>query len=142
MKWVGPIISSGVYFYQKRNYGLSLADLEDLKRVRNVGVVLGNDDSTYLDSQGLINLSTDKYQLQSFKKLNYGRVGVAPMSELVMPFLAKAADIDINSIERTPIKLYDSTLYIAFSNDTSDEVVALWQQAFDELTSSGMYQTI
>ena len=127
MKWAGPIISSGVYFYQKRNYGLSLADLEDLKRVRNVGVVLGNDDSTYLDSQGLINLSTDKYQLQSFKKLNYGRVGVAPMSELVMPFLAKAADIDINSIERTPIKLYDSTLYIAFSNDTTDEVVALWQ---------------
>jgi len=142
MKWVGPIISSGVYFYQKRNYGLSLADLEDLKRVRNVGVVLGNDDSTYLDSQGLINLSTDKYQLQSFKKLNYGRVGVAPMSELVMPFLAKAADIDINSIERTPIKLYDSTLYIAFSNDTTDEAVALWLQIFDELTSSGMYQTI
>ena len=64
------------------------------------------------------------------------------MSELVMPFLAKAADIDINSIERTPIKLQDSTLYIAFSNDTSDEVVALRQQAFDELTSSGMYQTI
>ncbi|NCO72812.1 MULTISPECIES: hypothetical protein [Shewanella] len=42
MKWAGPMISSGVYFYQKRNYGLSLADLEDLKRVRNVGVVLGN----------------------------------------------------------------------------------------------------
>jgi len=41
--------------------------------------------------------------------------------------LAKAADIDINSIERTPIKLYDSILYIAFSNDTSDEVIALWQ---------------
>ncbi|WP_259396156.1 MULTISPECIES: hypothetical protein [unclassified Shewanella] len=41
--------------------------------------------------------------------------------------MAKAADIDINSIERTPIKLYDSILYIAFSNDTSDEVIALWQ---------------
>lgn len=67
---------------------------------------------TYLDSQGLINLSTDKYQLQSFKKLNYGRVGVVPMSELVMPFLAKAADI--NSIERTPMKLYDSTLLSRF----------------------------
>ena len=44
MKWVGPIISSGVYFYQKRNYGLSLADLEDLKRVRNAGTVLSNAD--------------------------------------------------------------------------------------------------
>ncbi|KVX01136.1 substrate-binding periplasmic protein [Shewanella frigidimarina] len=142
MKWVGPIISSGVYFYQKRNSGLSLADLEDLKRVRNVGVVLGNADHTYLDDQGFTNLSTDKSQLQSLKMLSYGRVDVAPMSELVMPFLAKAADIDINSIERTPIKLYDSTLYIAFSNDTTDEAVALWQQAFDELKSSGIYQTI
>ncbi|WP_350431501.1 hypothetical protein ABIS04_14565 [Shewanella sp. H8] len=60
----------------------------------------------------------------------------------MMLFLAKAANIDINSIERIPIKLYDSTLYIAFSNDTSDEVIALWQQAFDELISLGMYQTI
>ncbi|AZG72417.1 substrate-binding periplasmic protein [Shewanella livingstonensis] len=142
MKWVGPIISSGVYFYQKRHSELSLADLEDLKRVRNVGVVLGNADHTYLDSQGFTNLSTDKSQLQSLKMLNYGRVDVAPMSELVMPFLAKAADIDINSIERTSIKLYDSTLYIAFSNDTTDEAVILWQQAFDELKTSGRYQAI
>lgn len=59
-----------------------------------------------------------------------------------MPFLAKAANIDINTIERTPVKLYDSTLFIAFSNDTSDEVVALWQQAFDELKTSGQYQAI
>ncbi|MBB1317904.1 hypothetical protein H5123_09655 [Shewanella sp. SR43-4] len=86
MKWVGPIISSGVYFYQKRNSGLSLADLEDLKRVRNVGAVLGNAEHTYLDSQGFTNLSTDKPQLQSLKMLSYGRVDVAPMSELVMPF--------------------------------------------------------
>ncbi|MBB1438672.1 transporter substrate-binding domain-containing protein [Shewanella sp. SG41-4] len=142
MKWVGPILSSGVYFYQKRNSGLSLAHLEDLKHVSNVGVVFGNADHTFLDSQGFTNLSTDKSQLQSLKMLNYGRVDVAPMSELIMPFLAKAAGIDINSIERTPIKLYDSTLYIAFSNDTTDEVVALWQQAFDELKSSGQYQTI
>ncbi|QDE32229.1 substrate-binding periplasmic protein [Shewanella polaris] len=142
MKWVGPIISSGVYFYQKSKSGLSLAHLEDLKRVQNIGVVLDNADHTYLDSQGFTNLSTDKAQLQSLKMLHYGRVDVAPMSELVMPFLAKAADIDINSIERTPIKLYDSTLYIAFSNDTSDDVVSLWQQAFDELISSGKYQTI
>ncbi|MGI2174635.1 substrate-binding periplasmic protein [Shewanella ulleungensis] len=142
MKWVGPIISSGVYFYKKRSSQLSITHLEDLKRVQNIGVVLDNADHTYLSAQGFTNLSTDKAQLQSLKMLSYGRVDVAPMSELVMPFLAKAANIDINSIERTPIKLYDSTLYIAFSNDTSDEVIALWQQAFDELKISGRYQAI
>ena len=142
MKWVGPIISSGVYFYQKSNSDLSLKDLEDLRRVSTIGVVQGTADHTYLNAQGFTNLSTDKAQLQSLKMLSYGRVDVAPMSELVMPFLAKAANIDINTIKRTPIKLYDSVLYIAFSNDTSDEVVALWQQAFDDLKASGMYQTI
>ncbi|MGX9460802.1 substrate-binding periplasmic protein [Shewanella sp. A14] len=142
MKWVGPIISSGVYFYQKRDSALSLAHLEDLKRVQNIGVVLDNADHTYLDSQGFTNLSTDKAQLQSLKMLHYGRVDVAPMSELVMPFLAKAANIDINTIKRTQIKLYDSTLYIAFSNDTHDDIVKFWQQAFNELKSSGKYQTI
>ncbi|GGP65192.1 hypothetical protein GCM10009347_33830 [Shewanella algicola] len=142
MKWVGPIISSGVYFYQKRDSGLSLAHLEDLKRVQNIGVVQDNADHTYLNAQGFTNLSTDNAQLQSLKMLSYGRIDVAPMSELVMPYLAQAANIDINTIERTPIKLYDSTLYIAFSNDTSDEDIALWQQAFDELKKSGQYQAI
>lgn len=142
MKWVGPIITSGVYFYKKRSSQLSVAHLADLKRVQNIGVVLDNADHTYLNAQGFTNLSTDSAQLQSLKMLSYGRVDVAPMSELVMPFLAKAANIDINTIERTPVKLYDSTLFIAFSNDTSDEVVALWQQAFDELKTSGQYQAI
>ncbi|WP_372943074.1 substrate-binding periplasmic protein [Shewanella sp.] len=142
MKWVGPIITSGVYFYKKRSANITLSRLDDLKRLQNVGVVLDNADHTYLNSQGFTNLSTDSDQLQSLKMLSYGRIDVAPMSELVMPFLAQAANIDLNTIERTPIKLYDSTLYIAFSGDTSDEVIARWQQAFDELKTSGHYQTI
>lgn len=142
MKWVGPIITSGVYFYKKRSANLTLSRLDDLKRLQNVGVVLDNADHSYLNSIGFTNLSTDNDQLQSLKMLSYGRVDVAPMSELVMPFLAQAANIDINTIERTPIKLYDSTLYIAFSADTSDEIIAKWQQAFDQLKTSGHYQTI
>ena len=142
MKWVGPIITSGVYFYQKRNSGLTLKELTDLKRVSKIGVVQGNADHTYLETNEFSNLSTDKSQIQSLKMLNHGRVDVAPMSELVMPFLAKAANIDVNTIEKTPIKLYDSTLYIAFSNDTNDETVAQWQHAFDQLKASGHYQTL
>lgn len=142
MKWVGPIITSGVYFYQKRHSGLTLKNLTDLKRVAKIGVVQGNADHTYLEANAFSNLSTDKSQIQSLKMLNHGRVDVAPMSELVMPFLAKAANIDVNSIEKTSIKLYDSTLYIAFSNDINDETVAQWQHAFDELKASGHYQTL
>ncbi|MCT8987437.1 substrate-binding periplasmic protein [Shewanella phaeophyticola] len=131
-----------MYFYKKRSANLTLSRLDDLKRLQNVGVVLDNADHSYLNSIGFTNLSTDNDQLQSLRMLSYGRVDVAPMSELVMPFLAQAANIDISTIERTPIKLYDSTLYIAFSADTSDAVIAQWQHAFDQLKASGRYQTI
>ena len=59
-----------------------------------------------------------------------------------MPEMAKEARIDVNNIQRIDLKLYDSTLFLAFSRETPDTVVAQWQQALDSLKASGKYQSI
>ncbi len=56
--------------------------------------------------------------------------------------MANHAGLNINSIERTEVKLYDSALFLVFSKDTPDEVVVQWQRALDNVKSSGKYQAI
>ncbi len=142
VKWVGPLISSGVYFYKKRGSDFHIEKLDDLKNLNSIGVGRGNADHTFLQNHGFTNLLATKDQKQSVQLLEYGRTDVTPISELVMPEMAKEAGIDINGIERTDLKLYDSVLYLVFSIDTPDETVAQWQEALDALKSSGEYQQI
>ncbi|WP_136810406.1 substrate-binding periplasmic protein [Desulfosediminicola flagellatus] len=142
VKWVGPLVSSSVYFYKKKGTNLDLKTLSDIKELWRVGVGRGNADHTYLEAQGFTNLQKTNNQVQSLQMLQLGRVDVTPMSELVMPEMAKHAGIDLDSIERTAVKLYDSILFLAFSIDTPDDVVDGWQRALDTVKISGKYQDI
>jgi polar amino acid transport system substrate-binding protein len=92
--------------------------------------------------QNFQNLYPTNNQLVTLQMLALGRVDVTPMSELVMPDMASQAGIDLAQIERTDIKLYDSVLYLAFSNDVAKEQVEVWQRALDKLKSNGQYQAI
>jgi polar amino acid transport system substrate-binding protein len=142
VKWVGPLITSGVYFYKIKGDPIKANSLENAKNMYQIAVQRGNADHTFLWDKGFTNLTTTNNQLLSLKMLYKGRVDLTPISELVMPEIAKEAGIDINNIERTDIKLYDSTLYLVFSKDTPDETVAEWQQVLDSLKISGRYQDI
>lgn len=142
LKWVGPLIENGVYFYKRASSPITLHTLEDARKVRMIGVGRGNADDTYLKSQGFTNLFPTNDQMQSLQMLCRNRVDITPMGELVMPEMAKQAGIDESCIERTDLKLYDSVLYLAFSKETRDEVIQQWQHVLDELKYSGRYQEL
>ncbi len=142
LKWVGPLISSGVYFYKMKDSPIQIGNLQDVEKVAAIGVGLGNADHAFLLANGFTNISPVPNQLQSVRMLSKGRVDVVPISELVMPEMAKQAGIDSNRIERTGVKLYDSVLFLVFSKETPDATVAHWQHALDRLKDSGKYQQI
>jgi len=142
VKWVGPLVSNGVYFYKKKNSSVKLDSLEDLWNIKSIGVERGVADETFLHSKGFNNLvSVDNHQ-QLLQMLDAERIDVGSMGELVMPEMAKNAGINPNDFERTAIKLYDSEVNLVFSKDVSDQVVLKWQQALDDLKASGEYQKI
>ena len=112
------------------------------KEKYSVVVQRGNADHYFLKDKGFTGLSVTNNQMLSLQMVDKERVDLTPISELVMPELAKAAGIDLNNIQRTDVKLYDSTLYLAFSKNIPDKTVAEWQQALDSLKSSGKYQEL
>lgn len=141
-KWVGPLVTSGVYFYKRKDAPITARNLDDLKKLSAIGVGRGNADHTFLKSENFNNLIPANDQLLSLLMLCGGRVDVTPMSELVMPEMAKQAGIDDDCVENTGIKLYDSTLFMVFSRDVHDSEVAQWQQALDHIKGSGRYRQI
>ncbi|WP_375748770.1 substrate-binding periplasmic protein [Vibrio sp. HN007] len=142
VKWVGPLITSGVYVYKHKDNPDSIRTLEDLSKVPFLGVGRGNADHTYLEGLGFKNIYPTNDQLISLQMLASDRIDATPMSELILPELAKKADIDLSSIKRTDLKLYDSTLYLTFSLDTPDEEVNKWQKALDKLKADGRYDKL
>lgn len=142
VKWVGPLIKSAVYFFQRAGDETVLRTLQDVKQLDAVGVGRGNADDYYLRQRGFTNLHPSNDHMLSLQMLMLGRIQTTPMDELVMPAMAKQAGIPVESIMRSDVRLYDSILYLGFSLDTSDETVAKWQKALDTLKSTGRYKEI
>ena len=142
VKWVGPLVTSGVYLYKKRGSDINASNLAEVKNKYSVVVHRGNADHYFLQKENFTSLYNKNNQMQTIQMVNRRRIDLTPISELVMPQIAKEAGIDIKDIERTNIKLYDSTLYLAFSLDIPDKTVDQWQQALDTLKTSGKYREI
>jgi len=142
VKWVGPLVTNGVYFYKKKGSAVKVDSLEDLWNLDSIGVGVGLADDTFLQSKGFTNLFRVGNQKQLVQMLAAGRIDATPIGELVAREMALDAEIDPNEIERTGIKLYDSVVYLAFSKNVTDKVVSQWQQALDDLKTSGKYEEI
>ncbi|NDV28181.1 ABC transporter substrate-binding protein [Desulfovibrio sp. JC010] len=142
VKWVGPLVTSGVYFYKAKGKQFEADSLEEMKQLESVCVGRGNADHTYLESLGFENLVPVNNQMVSLQLLVKGRVDVTPVSEMVMPAMAQQAGIDVSKIESTGVKLYDSELFLVFSKETPEWTVAKWQAALDELKRNGTYRGI
>lgn len=142
LKWVGPLITSGVYFYKRKDNNIILNTLDDARKVNTIGIALGNADHTYLKDLGFNNLRAPTTQRSSIHMLYLNRVDIAPSSELVVPEILKTLKLNKEFIERTDVKLYDSTLYLVFSKNVSDKVVKKWQDALDTLKANGTYEEI
>ena len=142
LKWVGPLISNGVYFYKKKTASIKIHNLDDARNARLIGVGRGNSDHKYLHSLGFNNLHPTNNQMQSVQMLITDRVTLIPIGEMVMPEMAKHANIDPMLIERTEVKLYETELYLVFSKNIADDRIEQWQQALDQLKMSGKYQEI
>lgn len=132
-KWVGPLLKSATYIYQRKGAGLSLNKLEDLGKLNGIAVQLGIGDDTFLTAQGLTNLYRSPSKPLTLRALINQRVDAAPFSRHAVPKLLRDAGLPPDAIEPTPIKLFDNDFYIAFSKDASDENIERWQKALDKV---------
>jgi polar amino acid transport system substrate-binding protein len=52
-------------------------------------------------------------------------------------YYSRQLEIPPGTLRQIPIELYRSSLYIAFSTDSDDELIAAWNRALEQLRRSG-----
>lgn len=142
-KWVGPIEEGSIYPYQ-----LAAAEpintLEQLLHAprittRHAGLMPG-----MLQSLGFRNLdksATESQQL--YRMLLAGRTAIIiGDTDAGVAYHSNQLGIAPGTLRRIPIELYRSSLYIVFSHDSDDEMVAAWSRALEQLRETGELQRI
>ena len=133
MKWVGPIVKSGVFFYVNASSTFAANALDDMRQLKIIGVGRSNASEALLKKSGFTNLWSVNNEEQALKMLETKRVEAVPVSELIVNELARQEMIDLNHLRKTDIELTQSTLYIGFSKNISDAEIEKWQKTFDQV---------
>ena len=140
-KWVGPIGSYHDILYARSGSGIVINSLEDAKKVGKIGVVDGWFSTEFLTGLDFKNLESTKLPADNAKKLVEGKVDLCAFTDTTAPEILKEAGYSMDEIiPAYVIKTYE--YYIAFSKDTSDEIVNDWRRSFEEMKTDGTFDKI
>ena len=139
-KWVGPVSANKWVLFAKKGSGLSISSLEDAKKVKKIGAYKDDAAESFLKAEGFTNLDSVVKDEQNVPKLMAGRIDLWIVGELQGIHKAKAKGVS-GDLEKV-LDVKDTQLYIAFSKDASDEDIAKWQKALDDMKADGSYDII
>jgi polar amino acid transport system substrate-binding protein len=139
-KWVGPVASNKWVFFTKKGSGISLTSLEDAKKVEKIGTYKDDAAEIFLKEQGFTNLDSVVDDGLNVPKLMAGRVNLWVVGELQGIYKAKLQGVG-DQLEKV-MDVKDTQLYIAFSKNTPDEVIAKWQAALDAMKGDGSFDAL
>jgi polar amino acid transport system substrate-binding protein len=138
-KWVGPIVEESIYPYELADSQAPISTLAQLRQAprittRNAGLI-----PEVLQSQGFTNLDKSASgSLQLYRMLLAGRTRIIVGDTTAgVAYYSRQLKVAPGTLRRIPVELYRSSLYIAFSRDSDDAVVASWAKALEQLRRSG-----
>lgn len=140
-KWVGPLAIKKWVFFAKKGSGVEINSLEDAKKVSSIGTYKDDAKEQMLIKEGFTNLDSASNLGSNVKKLMAGRNDLWIAGETEGLLVAKQEGVDPAELESVYV-VKEAKLYVAFSKDTSDEIVSAWQSAYDELKAEGVVDRI
>lgn len=140
-KWVGPIGSIDYMLYARNGTGITVSSPEAAKKAGRIAVLKDDVRNQFLLENGFTNIMTCDSDDGCLRDLMAGR------SDLWLGSSATSADIarkvGIDSSAFAPFYQFRNvSLYIAFSPDTPDPVIARWQDALDAMKQDGTFDAI
>lgn len=143
-KWVGPISNGSIYFYKLKGSDITVNSLEDLKNVNRIACRQTGLIHDLLIKNGFTNLDTGATSsIGVYIQLLKGRSDIAISdTDLGMRYYLKSINKDVELLEKIPITLFESDLYIAFTRDVSNREIERWQKILNEIKNDGTYQKI
>jgi ABC-type amino acid transport substrate-binding protein len=140
-QWVGPIGTNKTWFYTKSGSGITIASLDDAKKLTSIGAVNSWFSTQYLIQQGFDNLVNDNQPVALAEKLMKGEIDAFVCSDVTFPDILRDAGYNYSGV--TPsFSFMSSDYYIAFSNSTPTELVNKWQLSLEAMKNDGIYNSI
>lgn len=140
--WVGPLLKSTSYFYKRKDSPLNVNSFEDAKRVKTIGVVKNYAGHQLLEKEGFENVIAVGHTKDVIRALVYKRADLVEVGDVFLPFRSKQANIDYKLLENTKVKLLEQFQYLAFSENTSKDVIKNWQKTLDKMKQDGTYDKV
>lgn len=142
-KWVGPIVEDAIHPYQLAD-AAPLNSREQLLSAPQITTRHAGLLPQVLESQGFTNLDKSATEnLQLYRMLLAGRTNIiVGDTDAGVVYYSRQLNIAPGTLRRIPVQVYRSSLYIAFSRDSDDKVVAAWGRALEELRQSGELERI
>ncbi|QXG49329.1 substrate-binding periplasmic protein [Pseudomonas viridiflava] len=137
-KWVGPILEESIHPYQLAT-APPVTSLEQLLHAPQITTRHAGLLPDMLQSLGFRNLDKSATEsVQLYRMLLNGRTGIIIGDTAAgVAYQSRHLNIAPGTLRQVPIELYRSSLYIAFSQDSEDELVASWANALETLRQSG-----
>ncbi|MEE3927908.1 substrate-binding periplasmic protein [Pseudomonas viridiflava] len=142
-KWVGPILEESIHPYQLAT-ATPVTSLEQLLHAPQITTRHAGLLPDMLQSLGFRNLDKSATEsVQLYRMLLNGRTGIIIGDTAAgVAYQSRHLNIAPGTLRQVPIELYRSSLYIAFSQDSEDELVASWASALETLRQSGELERI
>jgi two-component system sensor histidine kinase/response regulator len=139
-KWVGPLVPNNLAFFARKDSAISIASLEDAKRVKTIGVYKDDFGELVLKEKGFANLNAVIENSLNIPRLLNGEIDLWIANELTGQHMIARAGVG-GKIEKV-LEVQKDYMSIAFSPSTPDSVIKQWQQILDEIKSDGTYAQI
>jgi ABC-type amino acid transport substrate-binding protein len=142
-KWVGPIMPSNVVLIAKKDKGIKINSVEDIKKYQTIGVVREDVGEQMLLQVGVPEqfIHRTNNPQSAVQMLQHDRIEMWAYGRISAFWYLKQFGSNPNDYEEV-YTLKNSDQYFAFHKDTDDQVIAQLQKAFEDLKASGRLQEI
>jgi polar amino acid transport system substrate-binding protein len=140
-QWVGPLAVLDTNLYALKGSGLAIANLDDARKVNKIATVSKYYSEQILQKEGFTNTQSYPDREATVSELLDGKVQLLASSNLGMPAALKEMGGSMDDVE-IAFTLSTDLFYVAFSKETSPQLVARWQDALDGMKRDGAFAKI
>lgn len=140
-QWVGPIGTNTTWFYTKNGSDIVIESIDDAKNLSSVGTISSWFSAQYLQEKGFTNLVYESNPEVMAEKLIAGQVDAFVCTDITFPNILEKLGYTYNEVKPS-FSLMASDFYIAFSQNTSPDIVNQWQSTLDNIKEDGTYNSI
>jgi len=141
MQWVGPIAALSTNFYAVKKSGLKISNLGNAKKVDKIATVKDYYSEQILQKEGFTNLESSIDEATALGKLFNRETQLFVSTNTIMPTMLQKIGTQMDDVESV-FTLSTDLIYIAFSLQTSPDLVTSWQKTLDEMKQDGTFAKI